>query len=63
MSLSGHMERYVIVVVRKIVHCTRDSYNVVCPHVRGDNQRAIASGLSYVHVDRHGIIIISPPSV
>ena len=34
---------------------------MVCPYVRGDIPRAIASGLSYVHVDRHGIINISPP--
>ena len=25
--------------------------------VRGDNPRALASGLSYVHVDKHGITI------
>ena len=25
-----------------------------CPHVRGDNPRALASGLSYVQVDKHG---------
>ena len=25
-----------------------------CPPVRGDNPRALASGLSYVHVDIHG---------
>ena len=27
----------------------------VCPPVRGDNPRALASGLSYVQVDKHGI--------
>ena len=27
-----------------------------CPPVRGDNPRALASGLSYVQVDKHGII-------
>ena len=26
-----------------------------CPLVRGDNPRALANGLSYVHVDKHGI--------
>ena len=26
-----------------------------CPHVRGDNPRVLASGLSYVLVDKHGI--------
>ena len=28
---------------------------MVCPPVRGDNPRALASGLSYVQVDKHGI--------
>ena len=30
---------------------------MVCPHVRGDNPRALASGLSYVQVGKHGITI------
>ena len=29
-----------------------------CPPVRGDNQRALASGLSNVQVGKHGIIIL-----
>ena len=28
-----------------------------CPPVRGDNPRALASGFSYVQMDKHGIII------
>ena len=28
------------------------------PHVRGDNPRALASGLSYVQVDKHGVTIL-----
>ena len=28
-----------------------------CPHVRGDNPRALAGGLSYVLVDKHSITI------
>ena len=32
---------------------------MACPPVRGDNPRALASGLSYVHVDKHGITILS----
>ena len=28
-----------------------------CPPVRGDNPRALASGLSYVQVDKYGITI------
>ena len=29
-----------------------------CPPVRGDNPRALASGLSYVQVDKHDITIL-----
>ena len=29
-----------------------------CPPVCGDNPRALASGLSYVQVDKHGITIL-----
>ena len=29
-----------------------------CPSVRRDNPRALASGLSYVQVDKHGITIL-----
>ena len=32
------------------VICNSDT--MVCPHVRGDNPRALASGLSYVQVDK-----------
>ena len=47
--------------------CTREcqcglsnSYTMGFPLVRGDNPRALASGLSYVHVqvDKHGITIL-----
>ena len=37
---------------------SRNSYTMGCPPVRGDNPRALASGLSYVHVDKHGITIL-----
>ena len=33
-------------------------YTMVCPSVRGDNPRALASGLSYVQADKHGIPIL-----
>ena len=29
-----------------------------CPPVRGDKPRTLESGLSYVHVDKHGITIL-----
>ena len=35
-----------------------NSYTMGCPPVRGDNPQALASGLSYVQVDKHGIIIL-----
>ena len=36
----------------------RNSYTMGCPPVRGDNPRVLASGLSYVQVDKHGITIL-----
>ena len=35
-----------------------NSYTMGCPPVRGDNPRALASGISYVQVDKHGITIL-----
>ena len=34
-----------------------------CPPVRGNNPRALASGLSYVQVNKHGIIYTTYISV
>ena len=34
-----------------------NSYTMGCPPVGGDNPRALASGLSYIQVDKHGITI------
>ena len=34
------------------------SYTMGCPPVHGDNPRALASGLSYVQVEKHGITIL-----
>ena len=31
---------------------------MACAHVRGDNPRALASGLSFIQVDKHGITIL-----
>ena len=42
----------------KYEYITSNSYIMVCPPVRGDNPRALASGLSYVQVNKHGIIIL-----
>ena len=37
---------------------TSNSYTMGCPPVRGDNPRALASGLSYLQADKHGISIL-----
>ena len=34
-----------------------------CPPVRGDNSRALASGLSYVQVDKYGLFYTTYISV
>ena len=39
------------------MHIVCNRYTMGCPPLRGDNPRALASGLSYVHVDKHGITI------
>ena len=38
-------------------NATSNSYTMGFPPVRGDNPRDLASGLSYVQVDNHGITI------
>ena len=35
-----------------------NSYTMGCPPVHEDNPQALASGLSYVQVDKHGITIL-----
>ena len=35
-----------------------NSYTIGCLPVRVDNPRALASGLSYVQVDRHDITVV-----
>ena len=46
---------------RHVACQTRNSYTMGCPPVRGDNPRALASGLSYVQMDKHGIAILNHP--
>ena len=38
--------------------CLGNSYTMACPPVREDNPRALASGLSYLQVDKRGLTII-----
>ena len=40
-----------------VIEQLRNSYIMGCPPVRGDNPRALANGLSYVQLDKHGITI------
>ena len=41
-----------------VVRILSNSYTMGCPPVRRDNPRALASGLSYVQVEKHGITIL-----
>ena len=43
---------------REEIICISNSYTMGCPPVRGDNPQALASGLSYVQVDKNGITIL-----
>ena len=45
-------------ITRSVERPISNSYTMGCPPVRGDNPRALASGLSYVQVGKHGITIL-----
>ena len=49
----------------QLISVTCNSYTMGCPPVRRDNPQALASGLSCVQVDKHGITIyfITPTSL
>ena len=47
-----------VLMLYVLVSNSCNSYTMGCPPVHGDNQRALASGLSYVQVDKHGITIL-----
>ena len=44
-------------VIRIHAHTLSNSYTMACPTLRGDNPQTLASGLSYVQADKHGITI------
>ena len=46
----------VVVAILKL--SLSNSLTMGCPPVRGDNPRALASGLSYVQADKHGMTIL-----
>ena len=54
LTVSGRTSR---AVTLKYCHDLSNSYIMSCPPVRADNPRALASGLSYVQVEKHGITI------
>ena len=54
-TVSNQKEKYPLVYIEPKL-C--NSYTMGCPPVRLDNPRALASGLSYVQVDKHGITIL-----
>ena len=54
---------FVLLSRKSIYHCmwsatVSHSFTMGCPPVCGDNPRALASGLSNVQVDKHGITIL-----
>ena len=58
MPKPGFKVSYMKLILRFVQKTLRNSYTMGCPPVRGDNPRALASGLSYVQVDKHGITIL-----
>ena len=50
-------------LIRNHHNNTCSSYIMGCPSDRGDNPRALASGISYEQVDKHDITLITPTSV
>ena len=55
---SGLLHLYQVVPCLLSMTNISNSYTMGCPPVRGDNPRALASGLSFVQVDKHGITIL-----
>ena len=59
MPIQGSLQltRGVVSFTSKIYDLCND-YAMACSPVRGDNPRALASGISYVQVDKYGINIL-----
>ena len=49
-------------ISKTLLYSLRNSYTMGCPHVRGDNPRALASGLSNVQVDNPWYNCFIPPT-
>ena len=46
----------------KVIFDLSNSYTMGCPPVRGDNPRALASGFSYIQVDKTWYNYFIPPT-
>ena len=55
---TGPAREILVLIAHKRSHSLSNSYTMACGPVCGDNQRALASGVSYVQVDKHGITIL-----
>ena len=60
MICSNNIPRWIssLLCIELVGHGLSNSYTMACPPVRGDNPQALASGLSYVQVDKYGITIL-----
>ena len=52
MTATKYLPKYIIMTILS------DSYTMACPPLRGDNPRALASGLSDIQVDKRGKTIL-----
>ena len=52
------LDHDVVVAILKLSLSNSYTCTMGCPPLRGDNPRALASGLSYVQADKHGITIL-----
>ena len=55
--ISCFLHPFIVQVIVTIYTC-KNNFSMGCPAVRGDNPRALASGLSFIQVDKHGVTII-----
>ena len=53
-----YLAPFIVLQKTMLIALLSNSYIMGGPPVRGDNPRALASGLSYVHVAKHGITVL-----
>ena len=56
--MNNYIKQLTVICTTHVECLLSNSYTMGCPPVRGDNPRALASGLSYVQVDKHGITVL-----